>query len=148
MDNIKVQRMGIEHLDQVFVIEETCFVTPWSKEALRKELTENETAIYLVATDGNTVAGYAGMWHVVNEGHITNIAVSEDYRRRGIGGMIVAELIKLAQSREMIGITLEVRISNIAAQKMYTKYGFKPDGFRKNYYSDTHEDAVIMWRYL
>ena len=140
--------MEHKHLDEVFIIEKTCFVTPWSKEALAKELSENETAVYLVALDCDKVVGYAGMWHIVNEGHITNIAVCEDCRKQGVGGKIVEKLIELALEREMIGITLEVRISNIAAQKLYSKYGFKPEGFRKSYYDDTHEDAVIMWKYF
>ena len=88
------------------------------------------------------------MWHIVNEGHVTNIAVSPDYRRMGIGEKLLKALFDVAEEREMIGITLEVRISNTAAQKMYTKNGFKPEGFRKRYYSDTGEDAVIMWKYF
>ena len=140
--------MQTSHLDEVFEIEKYCFVTPWTKESLRKELTENSLAVYLAALDKNIVVGYAGMWHVVNEGHITNIAVKEEYRRIGVGGKIVERLVEIAREREMIGITLEVRISNAAAQRFYSKHGFAPEGFRKNYYADTHEDAVIMWKYI
>ena len=88
------------------------------------------------------------MWHVVNEGHITNVAVLEQYRREGIGDMLMEALEKKALELEMIGITLEVRISNYGAQKLYTKHGYKPEGFRKKYYTDTNEDAVIMWKYF
>jgi ribosomal-protein-alanine N-acetyltransferase len=140
--------MKEEHLDQIFEIEKTCFVTPWSYEALQKELRENDIAVYLVALKDDEVVGYAGMWHVVNEGHITNIAVKQDYRRMGIGSKIVGKFIDYAYKHNMMGLTLEVRISNTAAQRMYTKLGFKPEGFRKKYYDDTKEDAVIMWKYL
>lgn len=143
-----VEKMEEKHLDQVFEIEKTCFVTPWTYNSLKKELAENDLAVYLVALNGNEVVGYAGMWHVVNEGHITNIAVKEEYRRKGIGTMIMDRFIEYAYHRDMLGITLEVRISNTGAQRMYSKLGFKPEGFRKNYYSDTKEDAVIMWKYL
>ena len=140
--------MRDEHLDEVFEIEKYSFVTPWTKEALRKDIAENERAVYLVASENGSVVGYAGMWHIINEGHITNIAVKEDCRGRGVGGKIVAGLIEEARAREMIGLTLEVRISNIAAQRLYSKFGFAPEGFRKSYYEDTREDAVIMWKYL
>ena len=151
MDNnidIKIKKMGMEHLDEVFEIEKNSFSSPWSKESLKKDLTENKHAVYLVALNDNKVVGYAGMWHIVNEGHITNVAVCENHRRMGIGGKIVAELINLAKGLEMAGITLEVRINNLAAQRMYTKFGFRPEGFRKNYYTDTGEDAVIMWKWF
>ena len=106
-------------------------------------------AVYFVAVDEkNNAVGYAGMWHVVNEGHITNVAVLEQYRREGIGDMLMEALEKKALELEMIGITLEVRISNYGAQKLYTKHGYKPEGFRKKYYTDTNEDAVIMWKYF
>jgi len=143
-----VKNMNEKHLEQVFEIEKTCFVTPWSYDSLLTELRENSLAVYLVALNGADVVGYAGMWHVVNEGHITNIAVKEEHRRKGIGTKILKRFIKIAAERGMMGLTLEVRISNIAAQRMYTKLGFKPEGFRKNYYDDTREDAVIMWKYL
>ena len=148
MSKIIVTDMERGHLDEVFEIEKYCFVTPWTKESLRKELDENDLAIYLVATEGGKVVGYAGMWHVINEGHITNIAVCEERRRSGVGGMLVTRLIDLAKQRGMIGITLEVRISNLAAQQLYAKFGFMAEGFRKAYYEDTREDAVIMWKYL
>ncbi|MDR1687464.1 MAG: ribosomal protein S18-alanine N-acetyltransferase [Clostridiales bacterium] len=145
---VTINKMEEKHLDMVFEIEKYCFVTPWSYESLKKEIYENKLAVYLVALDGDIVVGYAGMWHVVNEGHITNIAVKEGYRRMGIATKIMEQFISFAQSREMMGLTLEVRISNTAAQRMYSKLGFKPEGFRKRYYADTNEDAVIMWKYL
>ena len=150
---IKICDMEAEHLDGVYAIELNSFSIPWSKDELRKELS-NKHAVYKVAkireANGpvNTLAGYIGMWHIVNEGHITNLAVDEPYRRMGVGSLLLEALIDLAVEQEMIGLTLEVRMANAAAQRLYTKYGFKPEGIRKNYYSDTKEDAVIMWKYF
>ena len=101
-----------------------------------------------MAKDGERIVGYAGMWHVVTEGQITNVAVMDEYRNRKVGSALMEALIKTAEEREMIGITLEVKISNYPAQKLYSKYGFKPEGFRKNYYKDTNEDAIVMWKYF
>ena len=104
-------------------------------------------AIYFVAVDNDKAIGYAGMWHIVNEGHITNVAVLPEYRRQGVGDMLMEAVDKKADELEIEGVTLEVRISNYGAQKLYTKHGYKPEGFRKKYYTDTNEDAVIMWKY-
>ena len=146
---IEIIPMTEEHIDSVVYIEETCFHIPWTKSDFERELRENKMAIYYVAVDENKkVAGYAGMWHVITEGHITNVAVLPEYRGQHIGDMLMDELEKKALELEMIGITLEVRISNYGAQKLYTKHGYKPEGFRKKYYTDTNEDAVIMWKYF
>ncbi len=131
--------MTEKYIDDVAHIEESCFHA--HVEAARN--------INFVAVDENgNAVGYAGMWHVVTEGHITNVAVLEQYRGNGIGDMLMEALEKKALELEMIGITLEVRISNYKAQKLYTKHGYKPEGFRKKYYTDTNEDAVIMWKYF
>ncbi len=145
---ITIQPMKIEHLDEVFEVECECFSIPWTKGAFRKEIEENNLGIYIVAVDDGKVVGYAGMWHVITEGHITNVAVRESYRRRSIGDMLIKELIKIGIKKHMIGITLEVRINNTGAQRLYTKNGFIPEGIRKNYYQDTKEDAIIMWKYF
>ena len=92
--------------------------------------------------------GYAGMWIILDEGHITNIAVDPTYRRQGIGQGLLDELTKLAVERGAIAMTLEVRVSNAEAQSLYTKLGFVPRGIRKGYYQDNKEDALIMWREL
>ncbi|MCL2461989.1 MAG: ribosomal protein S18-alanine N-acetyltransferase [Defluviitaleaceae bacterium] len=150
---ITTTRMEERHLAQVCEIEDECFAIAWSREALEHELRGNKLAVYFVACDddeppGNEVLGYAGMWHVVNEGHITNVAVRERYRRMGVGDALVKALVAEAETRGMIGLTLEVSVANIRAQKLYIKHGFKPEGFRKDYYDDTHEDAIIMWKYF
>lgn len=145
---LEIVPMTGEHIDDVLMVEEACFSIPWTKKDFEREIYENKMAVYRVALLDNQVIGYAGMWHVVNEGHITNVAVLEEHRREKAGSRLIEEMIQIAEQREMIGITLEVRISNLAAQRLYTKYGFRPEGFRKKYYADTGEDAVIMWKYF
>lgn len=145
---IELQPMTLAHLDAVFAVECESFTIPWTKNSFRKELTENQFGIYIVAIEDGDVVGYAGMWHVVTEGHITNIAVSECARGKGVGDLLLKKLIAIAIEKEMIGITLEVNVNNRRAQRLYTKNGFVPEGIRKNYYSDTKEDAVIMWKYF
>ncbi|NLK36529.1 MAG: ribosomal protein S18-alanine N-acetyltransferase [Epulopiscium sp.] len=145
---LEIVSMEQQHLDGVLRVEESCFSIPWSRKDFERELYENKLAIYKVALLDNEVVGYAGMWHVVTEGHITNIAVLEEHRRKGIADALMQEMIKVAEEKEMIGITLEVRMGNVGAQKLYTKYGFRPEGLRKGYYADTKEDAIIMWKYF
>jgi len=144
---VKVVFMDPSHLDEVYAIETESFYSPWSRKELENEL-NNPFAIYVVVIEENRVIGYGGMWHVVTEGHITNIAVSQEERGKGYGRAILEEMIRLAYEKEMIGITLEVRVSNLKAQKLYTSFGFKIEGYRKEYYADTREDALIMWKHL
>jgi len=135
-------------LEQVYEIEVDSFSIPWTKEDLHKDVCMNNLSIYLVAVSEDKIIGYAGMWHVVNEGHITNIAVSKPYRKVGVGQLLIEGLEHIARQRDMIGITLEVRMNNMPAQRLYMKNGYKVEGIRKNYYADTKEDALIMWKYL
>lgn len=139
-----------KHIDSIAEIEKECFSVPWPKSSFVKDICENKFALYIAAIDNETdkVVGYGGMWHVVNEGHITNIAVSEKYRRRGIGEGIIESFEKICHENEMIGMTLEVRRGNQSAMNLYRKKGFKIAGLRPEYYSDTKEDAIIMWKYF
>lgn len=146
--NMEIVKMTKKHLDSVYKIEKECFSNPWSKKSLEDELFKNKFAIYIVALDENKVIGYGGMWHIINEGHITNIAVTEKYRNQGVATAIVNKLSEIAISKEMIGLTLEVRMANESAKALYTKLGFRVEGIRKEYYSDTLEDALIMWKYF
>ena len=139
--------MTVERMDGVLPVEEATFSIPWTRKDFEREMTENNLAIYYVAVADGKIVGYAGMWHVITEGHITNVAVLEDYRKQGIGDALMAQLEQVAMEKEMIGITLEVRISNAPAQHLYHMHGYRAEGLRKNYYPDTHEDAVIMWKY-
>lgn len=144
---MQVELMNKSHIDGIMEIEKDSFAIPWSRAAVEKELSNN-LAIYAVVKENDKVVGYGGMWHVVNEGHITNIAVHKDYRRKGIGNIIVNKLIEIAEEKEMIGLTLEVRKSNLPALELYKKNGFKLEGIRPEYYEDNKEDAYIMWKYL
>jgi ribosomal-protein-alanine N-acetyltransferase len=127
-------------------IETLCFTSPWSRKDILREIEWNESAYYLVCADGARVISYAGLWTVLNEGHITNVAVHPDFRGRGIGRAVLVALIE--RTRRLAGITeftLEVRPTNAAAMRLYRKAGFLEEGRRKDYYTKPSEDAVIMW---
>ena len=146
MQKIVIERMTIDDIDNVVNVENNCFTTPWSKDSFVRELVENEIALYLVAKIENIAVGYIGVWRIQNEGHITNVAVHSDYRGRGIGNMLVSELLSLCKKEGIEAFTLEVRKSNLVAQNLYKKFQFAECGIRRGYYQDTKEDAVIMWR--
>ena len=145
---IAIVPMMEEHIDGVVAVEEATFSIPWTRADFEREVRENNMAIYFVAVEDGKVVGYAGMWHVVVEGHITNVGVLEETRGKGVGSMLMEKLIEVAEEKKMFGITLEVRMGNAPAQALYHKYGFKAEGIRKNYYPDTKEDAIIMWKYF
>ncbi|SFF98793.1 [SSU ribosomal protein S18P]-alanine acetyltransferase [Desulfotomaculum arcticum] len=146
MDNVKFEKMMFEHLDQVILIENISFPTPWSKNAFDYELTYNDFAHYIVAlNDDNQVIGYAGVWIILDEGHITNIAIHPGWRSTGLGFTLMQELISRAALLGVERFTLEVRPSNKPARALYQKLGFVEKGLRKQYYTDTKEDAIIMW---
>ena len=148
MQAIRIEPMTREHVDGVLAVEEACFSIPWTREDFVREVEENKMAIYCVAVCQERVIGFAGMWHIINEGHITNIAVLEEFRRHKVGERLLLSLFQIALEKEMIGITLEVRMGNAPAQAMYAKHGFKAEGIRKKYYAETGEDAIIMWKYF
>jgi [ribosomal protein S18]-alanine N-acetyltransferase len=139
-----VEPMRLEDLPAVHAIEIASFNIPWPPHAYRNELESNKLAHYLVARAGDTVAGYGGMWLMVDEAHITTFAVHPAWRRQRIGERLLLAFLDLAIDRGAREATLEVRLSNLAARKLYEKYGFRPVGLRPRYYSDDHEDALIM----
>jgi len=145
---IQLQDMVIEDIDQVCEIENLSFKTPWSRESFEAEILTNKLARYMVAKVYGKIAAYGGMWIVLDEGHITNIAVHPDYRGRKIGEKLVLSLLEKAAGCGAGNITLEVRESNTTARNLYRKLGFVDSGIRRGYYSDTGEDAVIMWKKL
>lgn len=145
---IDISFMSLEDVDEVSEIENICFYTAWTKQDFIREMTENKLAIYLVARDERKIIGYAGMWHIVDEAHITNVAVIPDSRSCGIGSQLVKGLIDIALDKNIVAMTLEVRMGNLTAQKLYSKFGFRSEGLRKKYYTDTGEDAIIMWKYF
>lgn len=141
---IAIRPMRDHDLDAVMAVEVASFHTPWTKNDFAGELV-NPLALYLVA-DEDGVVGYVGSWIIFDECHITNIAVSPEARKQGIGEMLLKTLIETAEEKGVIATTLEVRPSNAPAIHLYEKYGFTVEGVRKRYYADTGEDALIMWR--
>ena len=141
-----VRRMVPGDIDGVYRIETLSFRIPWSRASFERDLSENPCARYLVAEEDGFLCAYAGMWLVLDEAHITNIAVHPDRRRQGYGELITSSLIRYAADLCMSFLTLEVRRSNAAAQALYHKLGFVDVGFRRRYYEDNQEDALIMVR--
>jgi len=135
--------MTLEHVNEVAAIERQIYPSPWSKSSFESEVTENGFAHYFVALKDGKVIGYAGIWVILEEAHITNLAVHPDYQRRQVGSSLLECLITEAKRGGASRMTLEVRFSNRAAQALYAKYGFVQRGKRTKYYSD--EDALIMW---
>lgn len=146
--NIELMNMSFGDIDQVCEIENLSFAIPWSRESFESELSQNNLARYIVAKVNGKVVAYGGMWIILDEGHITNIAVHPDYRGQKIGEKLVEALLREAKESNAERITLEVRASNDAARKLYQKQGFTDGGIRKGYYGDNREDAIIMWKKL
>ena len=143
--DIAVRRMTLGDLDPVVAIEEATFAHPWTRQDYTDELTRNKAARYLVAvTEAGEIAGFAGAWIILDESHITNIAVAERFRRRGIGRQVTEALLQYLANLGAAYATLEVRESNLPAQALYRSLGFIAVGRRKRYYEDNGEDALIM----
>ena len=143
MAEIITRLMTAEDVDAVHVIDQASFAIPWSRDAFAKEA-ENSCARYLVLCEDGTPVAYAGMWFDLDEAQITNIAVHPDKRGQHYGKRIVADLIQLAADSGMRFMSLECRRSNIVAQNLYHGAGFVDVGFRKRYYADNNEDALVM----
>ena len=139
-----IEAMRLEDLDEVQQIEQASFSTPWPSNAYRSELMTNRLATYLVARIDGRIVGYGGMWLMVDEAHITTFAIHPGWRRQRIGERLLLAFLDLARDRHAREATLEVRLSNLAARRLYEKYGFRPVGLRPRYYSDNNEDALIM----
>jgi ribosomal-protein-alanine N-acetyltransferase len=142
--NIIIDFMKEEDIDEILNISSLSFSISWSKNSYIQELT-NPVARYLVAKIDNKVIGFIGTWIVLDESHITNIAVHPNHRKQGIASKLVKELLNYCKTQGCISYTLEVRSTNKAAKSLYEKYNFKQDGVRKGYYEDNKEDAIIMW---
>jgi [ribosomal protein S18]-alanine N-acetyltransferase len=141
----RIRRATPADLNNLVMLENACFAIPWSQESLQRDLEDNPLARYLVAElpDG-TLAGYAACWFVVDEGHVTNVAVSPSWRGQGLGRRLLDELIQLAEIEKIQLMTLEVRVGNHAARSLYQAGGFQDVGLRRGYYADNNEDAIIM----
>ena len=147
MTEMILRQADANDVDAIYEIECLCFPDPWSRESFYSEFAENPRAFYVVAQIEDEVVGYAGLWWIEDEGHITNVAVKPGYRNRQIGSAIIGPLLEHTGRQGIRHYTLEVRESNIAARALYEKYGFAVEGVRKKYYHIGHEDALIMWRH-
>ncbi|PSR32945.1 MAG: ribosomal-protein-alanine N-acetyltransferase [Sulfobacillus benefaciens] len=143
---VVVRDMYLADLEAVMGIEAHSFPTPWSRNAFQTELLENTFATYLVLDFHGRVVAYGGMWIILDEAHITNVAVHPDYRGHHLGQQMMEGLMDRARALGVQRMTLEVRRGNAVAQNLYHKLGFVQLGVRRGYYTDTHEDAFIMWK--
>src|SRR5919201_5833405 len=142
---LEVSRMKRRHLKGVMAIERQVYPRPWSPSLFLSEMSETQNRAYLVAKMDGDVVGYGGVICYGDEAHVTTIAVDPDYQRRKIGTRVLYELLAAAIDMDAHAVSLEVRMSNWGAQRMYGRFGFRPVGVRKNYYQETGEDALVMW---
>jgi len=145
ISNVEIIPLEECYIDDIVNISIMSFPIAWTKDAFLNELS-NKFARYVIAVKDDVVIGYGGMWVILDESHVTNIAVHPEYRGIGAGALIVEALLDVCRYEKATSITLEVRKSNEVAQSLYKRYGFVEEGVRKNYYEDNREDAVIMWK--
>jgi ribosomal-protein-alanine N-acetyltransferase len=143
--HVTITPLRRRHLRSVLRIEALVYPRPWSLGLFMSELALKTTRSYRVAKVGNEIVGYAGLMITGSDGHVTTVAVDPAWHRHGIGTRLVLALHDAAVARGCTGLTLEVRVSNTGAQELYRRFGFAPAGVRKNYYTETNEDAIVMW---
>jgi len=137
--------MRRKHVRDVLSIERRVYPRPWSAALFFSEISQRKTRHYVVALVHKEVAGYGGLMVHEDEGHITTIAVEPDLQHAGIGTRLMLDLMEEARNRRARTVALEVRVANWPAQRLYSWFGFRPVGVRKNYYAETGEDALVMW---
>lgn len=143
-----LRSMALSDVDRVAALEALSFTTPWPRSAIEEELSSNERAHYFVYVVDEKILGYCGMWLILDEGHITNLAIDPEARGKGYGQEMLALFMKEAEALGAVALTLEVRSGNASAIHVYEKSGFVSMGVRKGYYLDSGEDALIMWKTL
>lgn len=144
MTQVELRKMRQDDVPAVMVIELECFTVPWRESAYLTELA-NRSAYYIVACIGDEIVGYGGQWVIMDEAHITTIGVAKKHRGKKIGEQVLLALLDEAVRNKARRATLEVRESNQVAQNLYRKYGFQPAAIRRGYYTDNHENAIVMW---
>jgi ribosomal-protein-alanine N-acetyltransferase len=143
LDSVTLEPMQKQDLAVVIEIDRLSFPSSWSPESYLRDL-RNRNSHYIVARLGDEIIGYAGMWLVADEAHISTLAVRPERRRAGLGSRLLSDLIAAARARGAARITLEVREANLAARSLYAKFGFRTKGFIPRYYGDTGENAIVM----
>jgi ribosomal-protein-alanine N-acetyltransferase len=143
--DIEISRMRRRHLRGIMAIERQVYPRPWSPSLFVSEMTTGRNRAYLVALGGRSVIGYAGLISYGDEAHVTTIAVDPEYQRLKIGTRLLYELVQESLDLGARAVSLEVRVTNWGAQRLYGRFGFRPVGVRRNYYQETNEDALVMW---
>jgi [ribosomal protein S18]-alanine N-acetyltransferase len=143
--DIEITRMRRRHLRGIMAIERQVYPRPWSPSLFVSEMTTGRNRAYLVALAGRAVVGYAGLILYGDEAHVTTIAVDPEFQRLKIGTRLLYELVHEALELGARAVSLEVRVTNWGAQRLYGRFGFRPVGVRRNYYQETNEDALVMW---
>ena len=144
MTDIALLPMAAEHIPAVAQIEKLCFGSDWTPTQFQREL-ENPRCTYFVALFQGLPVAYIGYWQILEEAHITSVAVLPEYRKRHLAQQLMLAMLEHCQKSGVDWITLEVKADNLPAQKLYEKFGFAIKGRRKNYYRDDRQDALIMW---
>lgn len=146
MENkIRFRELTKDDVPRMHELEKLCFTLPWSEDMLSEEMDDNPFALYIGAFCERILIGYLGIWRILDEAHMTNLAVHPDHRRQGIAKALINRMKKTMTQNGVKNMTLEVRESNEAARNLYRSMGFEDAGRRKRYYSDNGEDALIMW---
>lgn len=142
---IIIEEMTVADIEDILIINRMSFPDPWSRSVFEDELLTNDFATYYIMRQDGIAIGYIGLWLVIDDASVTNIAIHPDYRGKQYGEQLFLYALQQAIARGMNRLSLEVRTSNVIAQKLYQKFGLVPGGIRKNYYANNGEDAIVMW---
>lgn len=145
LDEITIRKAELRDLEHIHACENTCFELPWTFAMLYEDIIENPHTLYLVVEKDGKIIGYGGMWIILDEAHITNVCILPEYRGLGYAYDLMRELKEQSQKKHAQCMTLEVRVSNKTALRLYKKCGFRIQGLRKRYYPNNNEDAYVMW---
>lgn len=148
MNDIRITDACAEHIPQLAALERQCFSLPWTEAQLMSQLPDESHEFIAALDEHGHVAGYVGMMFVLDEGYISNVAVSPERRRCGIGDALISEMDARAEKHDLSFVTLEVRESNMPAAALYAKHGYIPVGTRKDYYQSPRENAILMTKFL
>jgi ribosomal-protein-alanine N-acetyltransferase len=145
MAEFTIREMTRRDIGEVLLVDEICFTSPWARDIYEREIIENDFAYYFVIEESGEIIGYVGVWLIVDDAQVTNIAILPEYRGHGIGEKLFGFAMQFVVGKGASKLSLEVRVSNKVAQSLYKKFGLEKGGIRKNYYPDNGEDAYVMW---